>query len=98
MQNLNVHLQHFLSFFHSRQALDIRRKVHSMDHDLIATVLYELGKSYHCQKIVDKSLLCYREALRIWKLSSDESNASLASFAIVSEGVALCVTYHSVPF
>ena len=55
-----------------------------MNNDLVVDVLYDLGKSY-CQKIfLDKTLLRYCEALRIWKILASNKRAFEASLAIVS--------------
>lgn len=55
-----------------------------MNNDLVADVLYDLGKSYYQKKYTDKALLCYREALRIWKILANNKRAFEASLAIVS--------------
>jgi hypothetical protein len=63
----------------------MRKKILGSDHSLVAESLHELGRAYQFNNSHDKALVCYKEALRLWRDSElhTERTASV-SLDIVS--------------
>ncbi len=66
------------------KALAIRKKVLNVDHPNNAFTFHELAKIYKSQSKSDKAALCYKEALRICKISEMLDIAGVVSLELVS--------------
>ena len=66
------------------QALAVKKKELKPNDVHNAPIFYELAKCYFACGTVDKAILCYKEAHRIWKSHKDLNQAGNASFELVS--------------